>query len=110
MSGYPTYRDLRTPSPVLLASFVPVFVEIIQPLVIFPTFRHASQIVPALSLLGTKGLSVPLSRPWTLEPLLHISMVTAPWGQSETRRKTMASKKAIKKLKKGTKIQPTKNL
>ena len=33
-----------------------------------------------------------------------------PRGQSERRRKTMASKKAIKKLKKGTKIQPTKNL
>jgi hypothetical protein len=33
-----------------------------------------------------------------------------PWGQFETRRKIMASKKAAKKLKKGAKIQPKKAL
>jgi hypothetical protein len=36
--------------------------------------------------------------------------VTAHWGQSETRRKTMASKKATKKMKKGKKLEATKPL
>jgi hypothetical protein len=35
---------------------------------------------------------------------------TAPWGQPEGRRKTMASKKATKKLRKAKRVQPVKNL
>lgn len=44
-----------------------------------------------------------------MERLLHISVVTAH-GQTKGRRKTMASKKATKKLKKVKKIAATKQL
>jgi hypothetical protein len=56
----------------------------------------------------SKALSVPSARLWTLERLLHISMVTAHSGIQ--RRKTVAPKKATKELRKAKRLQPVKPL